>query len=151
MLSVQRIKPFYTSHENFRLRLVFAYQYLSIIKGGELFHFIPSEGREIVVNMKSLQVENLGEVFVFQRGTRFLRLPLYQLLLISDLNKHLTIILEGNVDVAAVRNIEIPEFVVLEAQLLITQFERDNTLRMIDVALETDNLNMFNELTEGLS
>ena len=61
MLSVQRMTPFFTSKEEFRLRLVFAYQYFSIIKGDELFHFIPTEGKEIVINMKSLQVENLGK------------------------------------------------------------------------------------------
>ena len=90
--------PFFTRKEDFRLRLVFAYQYFSIIKGDEVFHFIPTEGKEIVINMKSLQVENLGEVFVFQRGNRFIRLPLYQLLLISDLHTHLNTILEGSID-----------------------------------------------------
>ena len=98
MLSVQRMTPFFTSQEDFRLRLVFAYQYFSIIKGGEVYQFVPSEGKEIVVNIKSLQVENLGEVFVFQRGNRFIRLPLYQLLLISDLHLHLSSILEGTLN-----------------------------------------------------
>lgn len=149
MLSVQRMKPFYTSQEDFRLRLVFAYQYLSIIKGGELFQFIPSEGKEIVINMKSLQVENLGEVFVFQRGTRFIRLPLYQLLLISDLHTHITIILESKVDVETMKNIKLPEIVTLEAEMIIGELEADNQLRMIDYALETRNVELFDELTEG--
>ena len=148
MLSVQRMTPFFTSQEDFRLRLVFAYQYFSIIKGGDVFQFIPSEGKEIVVNMKSLQVENLGEVFVFQRGSRFIRLPLYQLLLISDLNTHLTVILEGALGVET--QIETPEIVSLEAAGLIEELEAINRLRMIDYALETDNIQLFDELTEGL-
>ncbi|WP_342513139.1 transcriptional regulator [Sporosarcina sp. FSL K6-1522] len=146
MLSVQRMTPFYTSKEDFRLRLVFAYQYFSIVKGGEVFQFIPSEGKEIVINMKSLQVENLGEVFVFQRGNRFIRLPLYQLLLISDLHMHLTIILEGTMDIAT----EMLEVVVLEAESLIEQLEAENRLRMIDYALEANDRAMFRDLTEGL-
>lgn len=146
MLSVQRMTPFLTSQEDFRLRLVFAYQYFSIIKGGEVFQFVPSEGKEIVINMKSLQVENLGEVFVFQRGSQFIRLPLYQLLLISDLHMHLTTILEGTLELET----EMPEVVVLEAIGIIEQLEADNKSRMIDYALETNNLPMFNELTEGL-
>ncbi|WP_318618194.1 transcriptional regulator [Sporosarcina sp. YIM B06819] len=146
MLSVQRMTPFFTSQEDFRLRLVFAYQYFSIIKGGEVFQFVPSEGKEIVINMKSLQVENLGEVFVFQRGNRFIRLPLYQLLLISDLHMHLTTILEGALDL----EMEMPEVVTLEAVGIIEQLEADNRLRMIDYALETNNVNLFSELTEGL-
>ena len=148
MLSVQRMTPFYTSQEEFQLRLVFAYQYFSIIKGGDVFQFIPSEGKEIVINTKSLQVENLGEVFVFQRGSRFIRLPLYQLLLISDLHIHLTTILEGTMGLET--EVETSEVVALEAVSIIEQLEADNKLRMIDYALETDNIDMFNELTEGL-
>ncbi|KXH84005.1 IDEAL domain-containing protein [Sporosarcina sp. HYO08] len=146
MLSVQRMTPFYTSKEDFRLRLVFAYQYFSIVKGGEVFQFVPSEGKEIIINTKSLQVENLGEVFVFQRGTRFIRLPLYQLLLISDLHSHLTTILEGTENV----KMEIHESVKMEAESLISQLEAENKLRMIDYALETRNQQLFYELTEGL-
>lgn len=148
MLSVQRMTPFFTSQEDYRLRLVFAYQYFSIIKGGDVFQFIPSEGKEIVVNMKSLQVENLGEVFVFQRGNRFIRLPLYQLLLISDLHMHLTIILEGTMGIESQE--QVLEVVSLEAAAIIQQLEADNRLRMIDYALETDNVQLFDELTEGL-
>ena len=148
MLSVQRVTPFFTSQEDFRLRLVFAYQYFSIVKGGEVFQFIPSEGKEIVINTKSLQVENLGEVFVFQRGNRFIRLPLYQLLLVSDLHSHLSIILEGTVTMET--DEKMPEVVIMEAEELIERLESENRTRMIDYALETDNLQMFNELTEGL-
>ena len=140
--------PFFTKKEEFRLRLVFAYQYFSIVKGGDVFHFIPTEGKEIVVNMKSLQVENLGEVFVFQRGNRFIRLPLYQLLLISDLHMHLNTILEGSIDMEV--QVEIPEDVSVEAMEIIGGLESSNRLRMIDYALETDNLSLFNQLTEGL-
>lgn len=146
MLTIQRMTPFFTTKEDFRLRLVFAYQYFSIAKGGEIFQFVPSEGKEIVINMKSLQVENLGEVFVFQRGNRFIRLPLYQLLLISDLHKHLTDILEGNIEIAN----EVPTIVVEEAQGIIEQLVHINKLRMIDYALETNNYQMFNDLTEGM-
>ena len=116
MLTVQRMTPFFTRQEDFRLRLVFAYQYFSIIKGDEVFHFIPTEGKEIVINMKSLQVENLGEVFVFQRGNRFIRLPLYQLLLISDLHTHLNTILEGSIDMEVELDIKLPEEVSMEAK-----------------------------------
>ncbi|MCG3088482.1 transcriptional regulator [Sporosarcina cyprini] len=146
MLSVQRMMPFFTSQEDFRLRLVFAYQYFSIIKGGEVYQFVPTEGKEIVINMKSLQVENLGEVFVFQRGTRFLRLPLYQLLLISDLHLHLSSMLEGTFNV----EMKIPEVVVEETKNIVAELEETNKMRMIDYALETNNRTLFNELTEGM-
>ena len=150
MLSVQRMTPFFTRKEEFRLRLVFAYQYFSIIKGGETFHFIPAEGKEIIINMKSLQVENLGEVFVFQRGNRFIRLRLYQLLLVSDLHTHLNQILEGSIDVDMELKVELPEEVVVESKALIESLELEYRSRMIDYALETNDQLLFNKLTEGL-
>lgn len=148
MLSIQRMTPFSTKQEDFRLRLVFDYQYFSIIKGEELFQFIPTEGKEIIVNMKSLQVENLGEVFVFQRGNRFIRLPLYQLLLISDLPKHLNAILKGGINMEI--QVEVPENVAVEAEQMIERLEVENRLRMIDFALETDDVVLFQKLTEGM-
>lgn len=148
MITVRRMTPFFTKLEDFRLRLVFAFQYFSIEKGGEVFQFVPTEGKEIVINMKSLQVENLGEIFVFQKDSRFLRLPLYQLLLISDLHKYLNIIVESNVNPNKDANVS--DEVMLEAEEIIATLENDNRSRMIDFALETDNLVLFNKLTEGL-
>lgn len=148
MITVRRMTPFYKKIEDFRLRLVFAYQYLSIEKGGEVFQFVPTEGKEIVINMKSLQVENLGEVFVFQRGSRFLRLPLYQLLLISDLHTYLNRIVEGNINPN--KDTDVSDEVVSQAADMISALENENRTRMIDFSLETDNLVLFHQLTEGL-
>lgn len=148
MLSVQRMTPFFKKQEDFRLRLVFAYQYFSIVKGGEVFQFVPVEGKEIIVNMKSLQVENLGEVFVFQRGSRFLRLPLYQLLLISDLHTHLNVLLEDSINPKG--DTHVPKAVTAETEQIISQLEDENWNRMIDYALETDNLVLFHRLMEGM-
>lgn len=148
MIRVQRLTPFFTKQEDFRMKLVFAYQYFSIEKGGEIFQFVPTEGKEIVINLKSLQVENLGEIFVFQKGSRFLRLPLYQLLLISDLHKHLNVILEGAINPD--KDTDVAEEIIEEAAGIIEALEHENHIRMIDYALETDNLVLFNQLTEGL-
>lgn len=146
MLSIKRMTPFYTSKEDFRLRLVFEYQYFSIMKGDEVFQFVPMEGKEIVVNMKSLQVENLGEIFVFQRGSRFIRLPLYQLLMISDLHMHLSSVLERVIHLAS----GLSQQELTEVELLIEELEHENRLRLIDRALEANDKKQFDELTEGM-
>lgn len=146
MLLIQRIKPFFTSKEEFHLRLVFAYQYFSIIKNDEVYQFVPAEGKEIIINTRSLQIENLGEVFVFQRGRRFIRIPLYQLLLVSDLHMHLSTILEGVMEVDG----HLQEEGMREAEGLVEQLEKENWERMVDYALETKNRLLFKELMEGL-
>ena len=142
MILVQLMKPFYTRYEGESIKMVFAYQYFSIRKDDELFHFIPVEGKEIILNAKTLQVENLSEVFVFQKGNRFIRLPLYQLLLVSDIHIHLQTILEeaNQVDTQGVT--------IEGADEVIKIFEQQNLERMIDFALSTKDESLFYSLLE---
>ena len=142
MLLVQLMKPFYTQLEGNRIKLVFAYQYFSLRKDDELFDFIPVEGKEIIVNANSLQVENLSEVFVFQKGNRFIRLPLYQLLLVSDIHVHLQTIINAN-------NVDESSSVLLEGtQEIIDHLEKENFDRMIDYALLHKDAALFKELQQ---
>lgn len=145
MLKIRRIEPFYTKRDGDRLKLVFAYQYFSIVKDDELFHFIPVEGKEIIINLQTLQIENLSDVFVFQKGSRFIRLPLYQLLLVSNIHDHLQIIL-NDLELKDETK-QVFEAVSEEVNELLDDLEESNRLRMIDYALEKRNIELFNELT----
>ncbi|MEK3978725.1 transcriptional regulator [Psychrobacillus sp. FSL K6-2836] len=141
MILVQLMKPFYTKYEGNSIKMVFAYQYFSIRKDDELFHFIPVEGKEIILNAQTLQVENLSEVFVFQKGNRFIRLPLYQLLLVSDIHTHLqTILEEANQDTQ-----EVP---IEGTEEVIELLEQLNLERMFDFALTTRDESLFNKLQQ---
>lgn len=148
MIRVQYMRPFYTkvTPNGKKLRLIFAYQYFSIMKEDESFHFIPIEGREIVFNLETKQVENLSEVFVFQRGNRFMRLPLYQLLLVSDVNERLSEIIE-NTDLPAnlpMDEVELDE----ETTKLVNTLEIMNIDKLIDEALDERNEEKFFKLLE---
>ena len=143
MLQVRLMKPFYTKQDGQKMKLVFAYQYFSILKDEELFHFIPVEGKEIIVNMTTYQVENLSEVFVFQKGNRFIRLPLYQLLLVSDIHMHLqTILQHGQTPDDAEPASDVKE----EANEFISLLEEAYRSRMIDYALQMRDEGLFNRL-----
>jgi len=142
MLHVQLMKPFYSKREGQKMKLVFAYQYFSILKDDDLFHFIPVEGKEIIVNLNTYQVENLSDVFVFQKGNRFIRLPLYQLLLVSDIHVHLQTILQHGQPEDAEPTNEVKE----EANEFITLLEEANRGRMIDYALKMRDEDLFNRL-----
>lgn len=145
MIQVQYMKPFYTKASGNTLRLVFAYQYFSITKDNELFHFVPIEGKEIIVNAKTMQIENLSEIFVFQRGNRFLRLPLYQLLLISNIHEHLAPILEEASNQAETVNL-VPLEENKEVNTIINTLEAQNLDRLIDEALSNRDEQLFYEL-----
>ncbi len=144
MISVQYMKPFYTKVAGTKLRLVFAYQYFSITKDDEIYHFIPIEGKEITVDLTTMQVENLSEVFVFQCGNRFIRLPLYQLLLVSNVHEHLMPIIENsNVTIPHKPSEEVEEVKDEEILELIQVLEEDNLSRLIDAALAERNEELF--------
>ena len=146
MIQVQFMKPFYTKTSGTKLRLVFAYQYFSITKDEEIFHFIPIEGKEMIVDLNTMQVENLSEVFVFQRGNRFVRLPLYQLLLVSNVHEHLMPIIESvSSHVKPVQPEVVNEFNE-EVESIVRALEEDNLARLIDDALEARNEALFHNL-----
>lgn len=145
MLQIRRIEPFYTKRVGNQLKLVFAYQYFSVLKDDELFNFIPVEGKEIIINLKNLQIENLSDVFVFQRGSRFIRLPLYQLLLVSNIHDHLQKILAG-MQIDVIQN-KLSVEARSEYADLLEELEEVNRQHLIDVALETRNEQLFNDLT----
>ena len=146
MIQVQFMKPFYTKVSGKTLRLVFAYQYFSIVKDDELYHFVPVEGKEMIVDLETKQIENLSEIFVFQRGNRFIRLPLYQLLLISNVHEHLTPILDKATTHEETDNIKPKEEIESEMQKMIRELEEQNLERLIDQALETRDEKSFYEL-----
>lgn len=145
MMQVQYMKPFYTKVTGDKLRLVFAYQYFSILKENEIFHFIPIEGKEMIINMKTQQIENLSEVFVFQKGNRFIRLPLYQLLLITNVHDHLAPILES----ATPKQLPLVSTVTVgEIDQLIAEIENRNLDYLIDQALLENNKSLFFNLLQ---
>ncbi|MCM3390327.1 IDEAL domain-containing protein [Ureibacillus chungkukjangi] len=146
MIQVQFMKPFYTKVSGKTLRLVFAYQYFSIVKDDELYHFVPVEGKEMIIDLETKQIENLSEIFVFQRGNRFIRLPLYQLLLISNVHEHLTPILAKATTSDDTLNVVPKEEIQSEMQKMIRELEEQNLERLIDQALENRDEKRFHEL-----
>lgn len=150
MIEIQFMKPFYTKVSGVKLRLVFAYQYLTIKKDNEAFQFIPIEGKEMIVDLNTMQVENLSDIFVFQRGNRFIRLPLHQLFLVSNVRDYLTPIIESvrttNPVAPVIQNAPISE----EAETITFELEHQQLLDAIDKALDNGNEVLFMELSSKL-
>ena len=146
MIQVQFMKPFYTKISGTKLRLVFAYQYFSITKDDEIFHFIPIEGKEMIVDLGTMQVENLSEVFVFQRGNRFVRLPLYQLLLVSNVHDYLMPIIESAAPNQHQVKLREGNKFNEEVEGILREIEEANLARLIDDALASRNKKLFQHL-----
>jgi len=144
MIQIQYMKPFYTKVTGDKLRLVFAFQYFTISKDSEVFHFIPIEGKEMIINMKTSQIENLSEVFVFQRGNRFIRMPLYQLMLASNMLEYLDPIIANRSPK------QYTDSTVTKKELteLIEELEKENLNRLVNQALLDNDKTLFFELLQ---
>ena len=166
MITVNYMKPHSTKRSGKKLRLIFAYQYFAIEKDDEVYHFIPIEGKEIVVNLEYMQVENMSEVFVFQKGNKFLRLPIYQLLLVSDVTNYLNQFTEGHIGGAASKqdyhwdgykapskspSVSTEEDVPAEIQDIVSILERNNLQFCIDQALDAGDKELFLRLSSSIS
>ena len=142
LIDIQYLKPFFTKVSGTKLRLVFAYQYLSISKEDLIYHFVPLEGKEILINLQTRQIENLSEVFVFQNGNRFIRMPLYQFVLVSNVMN----LIEPYIDNETVNETTSTEFNE------ITNYEVEEIIirSLIDRALDIGDEALFMELAEQL-
>lgn len=90
MIEIEYCQPFKTTLEGDFIRLHFIYGSFTIKVDNETFHFIPLEGKDILIHRHSKHIHNISTVFVFQKGNRFTRLPLYQLGLVTNMMEHLT-------------------------------------------------------------
>lgn len=80
VMEIQFMKPIFVIPTGNIIKLVFAYQSISIFKDGEILDFINIEGQEIILNVESRKLENPNEIFVFQNGDKFVRASLPHLM-----------------------------------------------------------------------
>src|SRR5690606_40154579 len=58
MVTVKMLKPYYIKLNSEYIRIILAYQYFSLLIDNKLYHFVPIEGREILINRKTRKVVN---------------------------------------------------------------------------------------------
>ncbi|SDK02823.1 IDEAL domain-containing protein [Sediminibacillus albus] len=142
MLSVKRFKPYYIKEERDCIRVVLAYQYFSLLLDDKVYQFVPLEAREIRVNRETRKVENEDDVFVFQKGKEYNRLPLSDLIRLKDFLTQLNTIIHPYL-------LKSPQ-IMDEAESIIEQLEKENLKRLIDKALEAGDKGEFERFTNTL-
>ena len=136
-----------------KLRLVFAHQDISILKNGELYQFLPVEGKEIIIDIGTVEVQNLKEVFVFQNGNRFIRMPLYELMVVCNMEDKLgpyveDALLNKSPQVSEYRentNSEVEEIVI--RSLIDRALDVNDKAAFMKLSEQLKNLNKMEELT----
>lgn len=139
MLTVQMLKPFYVKQEENCIRIMLAYQYFSIQLDGKLYHFVPVEGREIVINRDTKRIENTNDVLVFQKGKHMIQVSIKELIDLPDFLTHVNSI--------AIRYLKKKKPISLtKVDRVIHELEKENAKRLIDQTLDNRDSTRFNDL-----
>ncbi|WP_331460441.1 IDEAL domain-containing protein [Gracilibacillus suaedae] len=145
LLSVKMLKPYYVKEEGKHIRVVLAYQYFSLLMDDEVYHFVPLEAREIRINRDTQQIQNKNDVFVFQKGKKYNRITLSDLIKVKDFQEHLSTILSPYMIMSQTDdNTDNIDHVIME-------LEKSNLLRLIDRALDDKNPESFHLYTTKLN
>ena len=80
MVTVKMLKPYYVKTEEKYIRIILAYQYFSIIMNKKVYQFIPVKSTEVRINRKTKKIENVDDVFAFQKGKEVLTISMSQLI-----------------------------------------------------------------------
>ncbi|GGC83085.1 hypothetical protein GCM10007216_12090 [Thalassobacillus devorans] len=158
MLSIKMLKPYYVKDDERYIRVVLAYQYFSLYVDGELYHFVPLEAKEIIIDRDKKKVHNVLDIFVFQRGKKMIYVSITDLLQLPDFLTHLNSIVrpylnekpeaksnERKVDPVMKTKNQKEE---MELDVLFKELEQLNFSRMIDMALDNRDRDTFFDLLD---
>lgn len=145
MVSVKLLKPYYIKMNAEYIRVILAYQYFSLIINKKVYHFIPIEGQEILVNRNTKKVVNTETKFAFQNGNDIVYLTMKKLVSLKDFMAQLDEIIQPY-EKHLQKNQLIKDEVDEQTALFMKELERRNILKMIDKALDEKDESAFSQL-----
>ncbi|SEA38906.1 IDEAL domain-containing protein [Thalassobacillus cyri] len=146
MLSIKMLKPYYVKEDERFVRVVLAYQYFSLYVDGELYHFVPLEAKEIIIDRKKQKVHNVFDIFVFQRGKKMIYVAVTDLLQLPDFLTHLNSIVDPYLKEKSKFKVDKQNKNDEALEGLFEQLEQLNFNRMIDRALDNRDRETFYDL-----
>jgi len=150
MVTVKLLKPYYIKMNSEYIRVILAYQYFSLIINKKVYHFIPIEGQEILVNRKTKQVVNTETKFAFQNGKDIVYLTMKKLTTLEDFMNQLDDIIKPYYDKKVEKHKKYEEKIDDQTAIIISKLEKQNIIRLIDKALDEKDEKMFRYLTKLL-
>ena len=145
MLNIKMLKPYYVKEDKRFIRVVLAYQYFSLFIDQELYQFVPMESREIIIDRSRKRVHNVFDIFVFQRGKKMVYVSVADLLALPEFITQLDSIVSPYYDDD--EQLEGQESME-EVNEIIVELERENLRRLIDRAIDEEDRDRFQILTD---
>ncbi|HZW67930.1 MAG TPA: hypothetical protein VFF20_04925 [Pseudogracilibacillus sp.] len=150
MVTVKMLKPYYVKMNSQYIKVILAYQYFTLLIDGKLYHFVPIEGREILINRKTKKVVNTETKFAFQMENDIIYITMKKLTSLTDFMDQLNEIVRPYYENNAALMDEVELSLSESTNELISKLEADNIKRLIDRSLDDKDLDSFTELTKLL-
>lgn len=153
MVSVKLLKPYYIKMNSEYIRVILAYQYFSLFINKKVYHFVPIEGQEILVNRKTKKVVNTETKFAFQKGKEVIYITMKKLTTLVDFMDQLEEIIEPYYEPETTERALVvqPDTKLKEATTsLVKELEEQNIKRLIDHALDERDTHTFYALSNLL-
>lgn len=141
------LKPYYIKSDQKHVRVILAYQYFSVFISEQVYHFIPIDAKEIIINRQTKKIVNIEDRFAFQKGQDIIYISMTELISLPDFLIQLYFIVESYY---AQNKIEHKEKENPELDIVIEKLERDNIKRLIDKALDKRDAEEFHSLVKLL-
>lgn len=150
MVSVKLLKPYYIKMNSDYIRIILAYQYFSLLIDKKVYHFVPIEGQEILVDRKTKQVLNTDAKFAFQNGKEIIYITMKKLTSLVDFMDQLEEIIKPYYEKSLIvhqHDKELHE----QTESLIRELEIQNIKRLIDKSLDERDIETFKDLVRLLT
>lgn len=145
MFTVKMLKPYYIKMNSEYIRVILAYQYFSLFIDEKVYHFVPIEGQEILINRKTKRVVNTETKLAFQKGKEVIYITVKKLTTLSDFMNQLDAIIEPYYEKDFAKE---EQLVNKELNLLFNELEKQNIKRLIDKSLDDKDEAEFKELSK---
>src|SRR5690625_3950493 len=149
MVTVKMLKPYYIKMNSEYIRIILAYQYFSLLIDKKLYHFVPIEGREILINRKTKKVINTETKFAFQKGKDIIYITMKKLTSLVDFMDQLSEIIKPYYENPLVVYDDNTKYSDTTNRL-IKKLEADNVKRLIDISLDERDRELFNKIVDML-
>jgi len=153
MVSVKLLKPYYIKMNSEYIRVILAYQYFSLFINKKVYHFVPIEGQEILVNRRTKKVVNTETKFAFQKGKDVIYITMKKLTSLVDFMDQLEEIIQPYYEPDNEnKSLVVPSDKGLNevTELIVKELEVQNIKRLIDQALDEHDEETFYMLSQLL-
>lgn len=149
MVSVKLLKPYYIKMNSDYIRIILAYQYFSLLIDKKVYHFVPIEGQEILVNRKTRKVVNTDTKFAFQKGKEVIYITMKKLTSLVDFMDQLDEIVKPYYEKSLIIREQDKELRD-QTEKMIKELEIQNIKRLVDKSLDENDEATFQTLVRLL-